>query len=69
MNWLASQRCEDFLYIDLKAGPAGGLRPPSGPAATPRLPGSRPNTAAVEESKQSRGCSVGCAVAATFTGH
>ena len=23
----------DFLY-DLKAGPAGGLRPPSGPATT-----------------------------------
>jgi hypothetical protein len=26
---------EDFLY-ELKAGPAGGLRPPSGPAATRR---------------------------------
>jgi hypothetical protein len=30
----------DFLYI-LKAGPAGGLRPPSGPATTRRLPGNR----------------------------
>jgi hypothetical protein len=33
--------CEDFLYT-LKAGPAGGLRPPSGPAATRRLPRGRP---------------------------
>src|SRR4029434_8121876 len=33
-------RWEKFLY-DLKAGPAGGLRPPSGPAATRRSPGSR----------------------------
>src|ERR671938_29812 len=31
---------EEFLY-ELKAGPAGGLRPPSGPAATRRSPGSR----------------------------
>jgi hypothetical protein len=30
----------DFLYT-LKAGPAGGLRPPSGPATTRRPPGSR----------------------------
>jgi hypothetical protein len=29
---------EKFLY-ELKAGPAGGLRPPSGPAATRRSPG------------------------------
>jgi hypothetical protein len=28
--------------IDIKAGPAGGLRPPSGPAATRRSPGRRP---------------------------
>jgi hypothetical protein len=34
--------CEEFLYI-LKAGPAGGLRPPSGPAATRRSPGNRPH--------------------------
>ncbi len=34
-------RREEFLY-ELKAGPAGGLRPPSGPAATRRQPGSRP---------------------------
>jgi hypothetical protein len=28
-------RWEEFLY-ELKAGPAGGLQPPSGPAATRR---------------------------------
>src|SRR5215216_3889498 len=33
---------ENFLYT-LKAGPAGGLRPPSGPAATRRSPGSPPH--------------------------
>jgi hypothetical protein len=33
---------ETFLYT-LKAGPAGGLRPPSGPAATRRPPGHRPH--------------------------
>jgi hypothetical protein len=33
---------EEFLY-ELKAGPAGGLRPPSGPAATRRPPGDRPH--------------------------
>jgi hypothetical protein len=33
---------EEFLY-ELKAGPAGGLRPPSGPAATRRSPGYRPH--------------------------
>jgi len=32
---------ETFLYT-LKAGPAGGLRPPSGPATIRRLPGRRP---------------------------
>jgi len=32
---------EDCLY-ELKAGPPGGLRPPSGPAATRRSPGNRP---------------------------
>ena len=32
----------DFLYT-LKAGPAGGLRPPSGPATTRRSPGNRPH--------------------------
>jgi hypothetical protein len=30
-------RGEDFLY-ELKAGPAGGLRPPSGPATTRQSP-------------------------------
>jgi hypothetical protein len=35
-------RWEKFLY-ELKAGPAGGLRPPSGPATTPRSPGYRPH--------------------------
>jgi hypothetical protein len=35
-------RCEEFLY-ELKAGPAGGLRPPSGPATTRRSPGNRPH--------------------------
>jgi hypothetical protein len=35
-------RREEFLY-ELKAGPAGGLRPPSGPAAMRRAPGSRPD--------------------------
>jgi hypothetical protein len=35
--------CEDFLYT-LKAGPAGGLRPPSGQAATRSLPGCRPTS-------------------------
>jgi hypothetical protein len=39
-------RCEDFLY-ELKAGPAGGLRPPSGPAGTWRLSGERPDPRAV----------------------
>jgi hypothetical protein len=34
-------RWEEFLY-ELKAGPAGGLRPPSGPAATRRSPENRP---------------------------
>ena len=33
---------EEFLY-ELKAGPAGGLRPPSGPATTRRSPGNRPD--------------------------
>jgi hypothetical protein len=33
---------EDFLY-EFKAGPAGGLRPPSGPATTQRSPGCRPH--------------------------
>jgi hypothetical protein len=32
-----SSVCEKFLY-ELKAGPAGGLRPPSGPATTRREP-------------------------------
>jgi Immunity protein 32 len=31
--------CEEFLYT-IKAGPAGGLRPPSGPAAPRRAPAS-----------------------------
>jgi hypothetical protein len=35
---------EEFLYI-LKAGPAGGLRPPSGPAVTRRSSGHRPHPA------------------------
>jgi hypothetical protein len=35
-------RCEEFLY-ELKAGPAGGRRPPSGPAAARRPPGNRPH--------------------------
>jgi hypothetical protein len=35
-------RCEKFLY-ELMAGPAGGLRPPSGPATTRRSPWSRPH--------------------------
>ena len=35
-------RSEEFLY-ELKAGPAGSLRPPFGPAATRRSPGSRPH--------------------------
>jgi hypothetical protein len=35
-------RWETFLY-ELKAGPAGGLRPPSGPATTRRSPGCRPH--------------------------
>jgi hypothetical protein len=30
---LLGRRGEEFLY-ELKAGPEGGLRPPSGPAAT-----------------------------------
>jgi hypothetical protein len=34
-------RWEKFLY-ELKAGPAGGLRPPSGPATTRRAPGAGP---------------------------
>jgi hypothetical protein len=29
--------------VGVKAGPAGGLRPPSGPAATRRSPGNRPH--------------------------
>ena len=33
---------EEFLY-ELKAGPAGGLRPPSGPAPTRRSPGEQPH--------------------------
>ena len=32
----------DFLDT-LKAGPTGGLRPPSGPATTRRSPGNRPH--------------------------
>ena len=35
---------EEFLY-ELKAGPAGGLRPPSGPATTRRSPGNRAHPA------------------------
>src|SRR5215203_3657377 len=35
-------RWEKFLY-ELKADPAGGLRPPSGPATTRRPPGNRPH--------------------------
>jgi hypothetical protein len=35
-------RREEFLY-ELKAGPAGGLRPPSGPATTRQSPGNRPH--------------------------
>jgi hypothetical protein len=38
---------EEFLY-ELKAGPAGGLRPPSGPAATRRSPGNRRQPAGSE---------------------
>ena len=34
--------CEDFLY-QFKAGPAGGLRPPSSPATTRSSPGHRPH--------------------------
>ena len=36
----------------LKAGPAGGLRPPSGPAATRRSPGSRPHPQRQREPEQ-----------------
>jgi predicted ATPase/DNA-binding CsgD family transcriptional regulator len=39
---------ETFLYT-LKAGPAGGLRPPSGPAATRRSPGNRPHPAVTDQ--------------------
>jgi hypothetical protein len=34
--------CENFPY-EFKAGPAGGLRPPSGPPTTRRSPGHRPH--------------------------
>jgi hypothetical protein len=44
---------EEFLY-ELKAGPAGGLRPPSGPAATRREPGGcRPTLGRVEPNRSS----------------
>jgi hypothetical protein len=38
VNPLVVPARNNFLY-SLKAGPAGGLRPPSGPAATRRSPG------------------------------
>jgi hypothetical protein len=44
---------EDFLY-ELKAGPAGGLRPPSGPAATRRSPGNRPHPSSPESKDSGR---------------
>ena len=42
--------CEKFLYY-FKAGPAGGLRPPSGPATTPRPPGDRPHRQATQDDR------------------
>jgi hypothetical protein len=41
---------ETFLYA-LKAGPAGGLRPPSGPAATRRSPRNRPHPTGSEDDR------------------
>ena len=37
--------------LELKAGPAGGLRPPSGPATTRRPPGCRPRPPAYGEAE------------------
>jgi hypothetical protein len=40
---------EELLY-GLKAGPAGGLRPPAGPATTPRLPEEPASPSALSDS-------------------
>jgi hypothetical protein len=54
----ATGPCETLLH-HLKAGPAGGLRPPSGRLRRDGHPGRRPHPPAEEEPKQSGGCQVG----------
>jgi hypothetical protein len=51
----------------LKAGPAGGLRPPSGPATTRRPPGSRPHPPHQGKPEQSRPRRLGHALDASRT--
>ena len=48
--------CERLLYDVLKTGPAGGLRPPSGPATTRPSPGNRPHPAITARSDPTSSC-------------